>query len=323
LELARLFSSERGGLRRGLKLGFWAGHETGTMASSAHFVDRHWDDLRDHAVAYLQIDQPACAGSWRWSSHSTVDLKRLQQAIEAAILGDRPRTWRRSTKIGDSSFFGLGIPMLAGIAGFTAEELAATGNAMFGWWHHTTENTPDKVNWNDLAVHARVYAAYLWELCTVPILPLDFAAVAQGLIKRLQELSACGEQFGIAPLIAQAARLHESAARLDEVIAAFNRSCAEAARIDEARAGRLNAAVKRLGSCLLPIESTAAGTYGHDPYGLTAQSTVLPSLFELPALAVLSPESERRRRLETQLIRDRNRISDSLATAIDAATSAL
>ena len=46
------------------------------MASSAHFVDRNWDELRDHAAAYLQIDQPACAGTWRWGSHSTVELRR-------------------------------------------------------------------------------------------------------------------------------------------------------------------------------------------------------------------------------------------------------
>lgn len=322
LELARVFASERAHLRRGLTFGFWAGHETGTMASSAHFVDRNWDELRDHAGAYLQIDQPACAGTLRWTSHSTVELRRLQQEVEATVLGDRPRSWRRSTKIGDASFFGLGVPMLAGIAGFTAEELAANGNALFGWWHHTTENTLDKVNWNDLILHARVYAAYLWELCTVPVLPLDFVAVADGLIKRLQELSACGERVGISPMLAQAQHLRECAARLDEVIAAFNRRCAAMREVDEDKARRLNWAVKRLSRCLLPIESTAIGTYGHDPYGLTAQSTVLPALFELPALATLPPGAETHRRLQTQLLRDRNRISDSLAAAIEVAAAA-
>jgi hypothetical protein len=319
LELARIFAAERGALRRGLKLGLWAGHETGTMASSAHFVDHHWDELRAHAAAYLQIDQPACAGTWRWGSHSTTELRRLQQGVEAAVLGDRPRTWRRSTKIGDASFFGLGVPMLAGIAGYTAEELAATGNALFGWWHHTTENTLDKVNWDDLRVHAEVYAAYLWELCSVPVLPLDFVAVADVLIKRLQELSGCGEPFGIAPLIAQAQQLRECVTRVDTVVHAFNRRCSEVREVDEEEARRLNALVRRLSRHLLPVESTAIGPYGHDPYGLTAQSTVLPALFELPALAALPPGEESHRRLRTQLLRNRNRISDSLTFAVEAA----
>jgi hypothetical protein len=35
----------------------------GHMIGSSWFVDRNWDRLREHAVAYLQIDQPACAGT--------------------------------------------------------------------------------------------------------------------------------------------------------------------------------------------------------------------------------------------------------------------
>src|SRR6266850_231177 len=70
LELARVFQQHRDKLRRGLVAGFWTGHETGTMIGSSWFVDRNWDRLREHAVAYLQIDQPACAGTTRWSSAS-------------------------------------------------------------------------------------------------------------------------------------------------------------------------------------------------------------------------------------------------------------
>ncbi len=62
LELARLFGAQRTELRRGLVFAFWEGHETGGMLSSAHYADRNWERLRDHAVAYLQIDQPGCLG---------------------------------------------------------------------------------------------------------------------------------------------------------------------------------------------------------------------------------------------------------------------
>jgi Zn-dependent M28 family amino/carboxypeptidase len=66
IELARVFNQNREKLRRGLVCGFWTGHETGTMVGSSWYVDRNWDRLRRHAVAYLQIDQPACAGTSRW-----------------------------------------------------------------------------------------------------------------------------------------------------------------------------------------------------------------------------------------------------------------
>src|SRR5262245_41774930 len=55
LELARVFNQHRDKLRRGLVCGFWTGHETGTMIGSSWYVDRNWDRLREHAVAYLQI----------------------------------------------------------------------------------------------------------------------------------------------------------------------------------------------------------------------------------------------------------------------------
>ena len=123
MELGRVFQRHSDRLRRGLVLGFWTGHETGTMVGSAWFVDRHWDRLRQHAVAYLQIDQPACAGTTRWSVASNVELKRFHQKIEQNILGNRPFAWRRAVKNGDASFFGLGVPMLAAQGAYTEEEL--------------------------------------------------------------------------------------------------------------------------------------------------------------------------------------------------------
>jgi len=63
MELARVFMQHRDKLRRGLTFGFWTAHETGTMAGSAWYADRNWDDLRRHCVAYLQIDQPAFIGT--------------------------------------------------------------------------------------------------------------------------------------------------------------------------------------------------------------------------------------------------------------------
>ena len=74
LELARVFNANRDKLRRGLVFGFWTGHETGTMIGSSWYVDRNWDRLREHAVAYLQIDQPACAGTSRWAASANAEL---------------------------------------------------------------------------------------------------------------------------------------------------------------------------------------------------------------------------------------------------------
>ncbi|HLI50929.1 MAG TPA: M28 family peptidase, partial [Thermomicrobiaceae bacterium] len=123
MELARVFAQHRGELRRGLVSGLWMGHETGTMISSSRFADVNWDRLRDACVAYLQIDQPAIAGSSTWHLHSTDDMQSYATRVAREVLGDMPIHWQRQQKNGDSSFFGVGLACVAGEMSFTDEEI--------------------------------------------------------------------------------------------------------------------------------------------------------------------------------------------------------
>src|SRR4051794_5820829 len=311
MELARVFQQHRDKLRRGLVCGFWTGHETGTMIGSSWFVDRNWDRLRKHAVAYLQIDQPACAGTTRWSAASNTELKRFHQGVEKRVLGSRPAAWRRAVKNGDASFFGLGVPMLAAQGAFTEEELKKTALANLGWWHHSLENTIDKLDFSFMADHMRVYAAYLWELCTAIVLPFEYVSVADQFIERLDQLKAGAEGVGLQGAVDRAKAFKASAEKLEVAAQEWRGRYAAGKTKDEASAEALNACMKRLSRALVPLASTAKGTYGHDPYGYTPQGTMIPSLFDVPHYAKLA-DGEARWMLETQLVRDRNRIADVL-----------
>lgn len=311
MELARVFGQHRDKLRRGLVFGFWTGHETGTMVGSSWFVDRNWDRLREHAVAYLQIDQPSCAGTTRWSAASNVELKRFHQSIEKRILGDRPLAWRRAVKNGDASFLGLGVPMFAAQGAYTEEELKRTALANLGWWHHSLENTIDKLDFAFMTDHLRVYAGYLWELCTATVLPFEFVSVADQFIARLSELSAGADAIGLAGTVGRAAAFKAAAERLEGVAEDWRARYATRKVTDEAPAKVLNSCMKRLSRTLVPLASTAKGTYGHDPYGYTPQGTMVPSLYDVPRYTKM-PDGEARWMLETQLVRERNRIADAL-----------
>jgi hypothetical protein len=315
MELARVFSKYRSELRRGLVFGFWPGHENGTMTGSAWFVDRNWDRLREHAVAYLMIDQPAMVGTSRWAGHSNVELRRFHQAAEHRVLGDKPIDWHLAEKIGDSSFFGLGIPALWAEGGFTKEELQATAFATFGWWHHSLECTFDKVDWNWMVDHIKVYGSYLWDLCTAPILPFEFVSVADQILARLESLRVAGQPIGLSGTIERAKVLKQVAVRLDETVQSWSARYRSGREKDEGPAELLNACIKRLSRLLVPIASTAQGTYGHDTYGFTPQTTMIPCLYEVPRLLKLSETGEERWQLETKLVRERNRVTDALADA--------
>ena len=310
MELGRVFQRHSDRLRRGLVLGFWTGHETGTMVGSAWFVDRHWDRLRQHAVAYLQIDQPACAGTTRWSVASNVELKRFHQKIEQNILGNRPFAWRRAVKNGDASFFGLGVPMLAAQGAYTEEELKQTALANLGWWHHSLENTIDKLDFDYMAVHLQIYASYLWELCTAVVLPFEFVSVADQFVERLKQLGSGAEGLDLASLTERARAFATAARRLDRCAQEW-RGRYEKGEKDEAAADTLNGCMKRLSRTLIPLASTSKGAYGHDPYGYTPQGTMIPSLYDVQQFAKL-PEGEQRWMLETQLVRARNHVADAL-----------
>jgi hypothetical protein len=314
IELARVFNGHRDKLRRGLLFGFWTAHETGTMAGSAWFADHHWDRLREHAVAYLQIDQPACVGTTRWAAASNAELKQFHQLIEKRLLEGREHFWKRVAKNGDSSFFGIGIPMMHAEGTFTEQELKDTALASLGWWHHSVENKLDKLDWDWMQVHIRIYASYLWELCTAPVLPFAYHPVAEQIIERLKELRKPGEVVGLDGALSRAEDFTAAAKRLDGMADDWRARFA-AGQGDEDAARRLNRTMKRMSRLLVPLQSTAKGTYGHDPYGYTPQTTMIPCLYDIPRLAALK-DGEERWMLETKVMRDRNRVADTLSDVI-------
>jgi Peptidase family M28/PA domain len=320
IELARIFGKHRDRLRRGLTFGFWTAHETGTMAGSTWFADHSWDSLRKNCVAYLQIDQPACIGTTEWATSSNPELREFHQRVEKSLL-KKSVHWERQAKSGDASFFGIGVPSFQGRGAFTAEELKATAHATLGWWHHSIENRLDKLDWALMQEHIRVYAGYLWELTTAPVLPFRFASVAKQISDRLAELSGAGKSVRLADVENRAARFAETIAVLD------SRAGQEAERFakgggSEAAAALLNRTMKRLSRMIVPLQSSAIGPYGHDTYGFTPQTTMIPALYDLTRLDKM-PDDEQRWMLETKTIRARNRVADTLEDATDLVENAI
>ena len=85
---------------------------------------------------------------------------------------------------------------------------------------------------------------------------------------------------------------------------------------DEDVARLFNRTMKRISHHLVPLQSTDKGSYGQDPYGYTPQTTMIPCLYDVPHLAK-GEEGEERWMLETRLVRDRNRVADTLADVIE------
>jgi hypothetical protein len=316
MELARVFHHYRDDLRRGLVAGLWMGHETGTMISSSRFADLNWDRLRRACVAYVQIDQPAMTGSSVWNLHSTDDIQTYGLRATREVLGDMPIRWGRQQKNGDSSFFGVGLPCVAGEMSFTDEEIGRTALATLGWWHHSIHNTLDKVDRERLALHLRVYANWIWGLLTAPILPYEYEPLGRRFVERLEMLARTDVPgIDLAGVVAAAREFHGLARALDATSATWSERLAGQPTDGERAAALLNDAKIQLSRTLVPVASTVVGPYGQDRYGHAWQTQMIPSLVPYSRLATYPPDSEAYQTWWVATIRARNRVADALAEA--------
>ncbi len=74
-----------------------------------------------------------------------------------------------------------------------------------------------------------------------------------------------------------------------------------------------NGLVMALGRLLIPVNYTRSGPFEHD---LALGTTVLPGLADAGRLGQLDPASDEFRYLQTQLLRERNRVEHALRAAL-------
>src|SRR5688572_6770179 len=168
-----------------------------------------------------------------------------------------------------------------------------------GWWWHTTGDTLDKIDFDNLVRDARVYAEALWRLCTLPRLPFDYAATADELAQTL-------------------ARYHEAAnGRLDlertrKFALPLSRQLRDGA-LDGFDPAAANATLIQLAHLLIPVNYTRSGPFEHD---LALGTSPLPGLADAVTLGQLDLDRDEIRFLRTRLERERNRVEHALRAAL-------
>lgn len=308
LELARVFAHHRDALARDIVFTFWNGHEIGDYEGSTWFVDRYWDDIDSHAVAYFNVDSVGFAHTSFFLGDSTPELQRFHQDVERNVLGTQTGH-RHLTRDNEHPFFGIGLPALEGRFHFAPEQVEAWGGARGGWWWHSTADTLDKIDHDRYRDTMRVYGRYILEMCTAPVLPMEFGGYAERIresVTAMQRLVVGRLELDlpIDPLTAAARRFETAATRARE-------------DRDLRRQRRLNEAIIRVSRILLPAFETAGGRYAQDIVGLEALQNAVPALHGLHELARAERDSDEAHLLETELVRERNRLSDALRGAAD------
>jgi hypothetical protein len=333
VEMARLFSRRQKRLRRGIRFAFWSGHSHGRYSGSTWYADTHWDDLHRHAVLHLNIDSPGAVGATVLNEALTMAETWGSAAGCIKDVSGQDLQRRRISRMGDQSFWGIGLPsMFVDISAQPPAESDA-GNAIasltggaahhggLGWWWHSTEDTLDKIDKEALRRDAQVYALVLWRWCTAPVLPLDYRETAgeiRTVLRGIQE--AAGDVLDMTPPLEAIDRFGTAAAGLAAAAERIGQVSGRGTRKQREAASVLNDALMGIGRALIPINYTAAGPFDHDP---AVPVPPVPLLQPAARLRGLRHDTDDYHVAHTRLVRDRNRVTHGIHAATEVAERAV
>ena len=143
-------------------------------------------------------------------------------------------------------------------------------------------------------------------MCASPVLPMDYAAVADDLRDRIEQAERTAN--GAMPLGLPIDTLSEAARRLKTHIEKIQAS-------DDHGIQQVNRTLKRLGRILMPAFETYGGRYAQDRVAHPALKSPLPALHDLQTCLDEPPDSDLRHLLYTERLRVRNYLSDALRSA--------
>lgn len=312
LELARVFWRHRRRLARTLRIAWWSGHSHGRYAGSTWYSDTHALDLARHCVAQVNCDSPGCR--WATTFNHLTAMSETVPLVDAAIratTGITPRP-ERPPRAGDYSFNDIGLSSFYMLSSTMSEEdRAAKGYYAVGGcggniaWH-TEDDLMEIADKDNLLRDMRVYAASVLRVLQASLHPLDWtqtAAEFRGTLERYER--AAGDLFDFGP----------ARAALDAFQGALDTFYAGAPARGTARTAavrRFNAAQRRLGRLLIPVNYSRMPAFWHDP---AVNVPALPDLAPALGAAQAAGNTAQQGILRAHLTRGQNRLAWALEQA--------
>lgn len=315
MEIARVLSQRRSELKRSVVFCFWNGHEVAEATGSACFVDAHWEHINRHAAAYFNIDSVGMKNTSEFQINTCPELSGFSRRIAEGCFG-KSATIKLSDlkRVGDQSFFGIGVPAATGRHMFPMETVRAENGATLGWFNHTEFDTIDVLDENVLARDLAWCASFVEALCTTEILPHRFTP------RIVDQKHRFTEMLGTDRDPANLGRIVEAIDELADNLFWFDNHLDRLTRepdVGDATARSANRLVLKLSRHLTFLTGSASGKYGQDSYGISTLLQPVPRLAELVRYRALEPDEDEARLLKTKLIRLRHELTDALTSATD------
>lgn len=312
LEIARLLASKRETLRRSVVFCFWNGHEVAEAAGSTYFVDSHWEQINRNAVAYFNIDSVGMKGTSEFHINSCPELGAFSDTLSRAVFADSlPQKITTLRRVGDQSFFGIGVSAATGRHSYAADVVKAQNGATLGWYNHTEFDTIEVMDPEALEADLDWCSRYVHALATEPVLPQRFKARLADMRERFAAILPEGDiPPELAPII-------DALAAAEARVIWFDAYLEQATSVEDALRERANRVVLRLSRLMTFPTTSASGRYGQDSYGISTLAYPVPLLAALETFRAVERASTDGRLLSTKLVRLRHEITDALQAASD------
>jgi hypothetical protein len=317
IEIARILSHYKTDLKRSLRFAFWSGHSHGRYAGSTLYCDANWEDLHDHCVLHINVDSVGAKDAIVLSeANCMAETKELGGTIIEEFTG-QTFYGTRFGRAGDQSFLGAGVPSL--FMGLSEQELTTTpateafaqlfggGRAGgFGWWWHTTEDTIDKIDPDNLERDCKIYAAVVAKACTDDLIPVNQLAAVEELREALtnyQKISS--NKLDLSLSVQRIEELKVLTKKLQEAIGVDS--------LSDENVTIVNLGLLKLSRILVPLNYVQGDIFHHDP---AMKQFIIPALADIEKLSSIQEDDDEYYVLKTKLVRQTNKVNYMLKQAI-------
>lgn len=310
LEICRVLAKYRGKLDRDIYFLFWNGHEIAEAAGSTWFVDNYWDLLNKKCISYMHIDSTGVGQTKIFEIKASDELLEFSKNNFRDIMHMDQIRAMALKKIGDQSFMGIGVPSVTQRMSFTKEDMEKAHGATLGWWNHTKEDGIDKCDPDILVTDTKVTLSLLYQLAVAEMLPYEFKDKFCDLRKKVDVIAEkYGTHMDFTDLQNNLKEAEKRVLAIQEKRVSFTGEMVE----------QYNQFVMNTCRLLTNVFQTYVDKYQQDSYGYTKLSSAIPLFADLVKMDAMKRDSLEYGMLKTQLIKNKNRINDSLKILIDLA----
>ena len=310
LEVTRVFGKYKDQIKRSIYFLYWNGHEIAEAAGSTWFHDYFYEEIRDNCIGYINIDSTGMLGAAKYTAEASRELYDYAFSTITDILNEEINV-NYLAKTGDQSFFGVGVPSIAGRVSYSQEVVKEQNGATLGYWNHTVEDGIDKMSVENLEKDNRVDVGVLLGLTNSTVLPYNFEKTCEDMTKKVAFIKA--ESGNVIKLDGIERKINSLSKNVNKLnVLREKGSCGE---LDKETVRKLNDTLLRLSRSITNAFYTNAEKYDQDSYGRTILSKPLPLLYPMIELSKMDRESEEYKLLYTKMLRNRNRVFDAVSLA--------